>query len=351
MLVGNLPKILTPLDNIEIVEIFLSPKTNYSNIISVVPILIWNFDEITPYMDLPKDPDSVLYQRCEWTIVSSKEISPIVDETLYEEKSDTMRTNDISQDVYNTEYTHEQVINLYVKQEFPAAVSFIQRFESWLKDHLLDITQHLLNTNKQTENSENFAVSLTKIEKNEENIENDCMKAIQCVFCKEFGEKRFSGRLLPCDEHTWVHSNCAYWSSEVRLDEHGNLINFHLSLSRSKKTVIFIQKCKECNKIGATLNCVAKKCHNSFHFPCAITGKVFLLETRGVLCENCNPPKEQIKSISFEALANLNFRKLIIPRSKKNSKKPNFVIGQFNRIGSLILYDISLEKFCSYRLG
>jgi Bromodomain len=239
-LIRCLKKILTPLDNIEIVEVFLLPKPSQNANVSVAPVFLWDFDEINSYMDIPKDPDSELYQRCEWTITSNKEISPIVDETLYEEKSDGLRPGDISQDVFINEYTHEQVISSYVKQELPAAVSFINKFEIWLKDHLIDVTQHLLNNNKSLQLAEQKPVKLIKIEKINEKIENDPVFNLQCCLCKDTGEKTISGRLLPCEDSCWVHVNCAYWSFEVKLDEHGNLFNLHLAISRGKKTVTFI---------------------------------------------------------------------------------------------------------------
>lgn len=98
------------------------------------------------------------------------------------------------------------------------------------------------------------------------------------------------------------------------------------------------------------MNCIAKKCHNSFHFPCSLSGKVYLLENKGVLCESCTPPKDSLKSITTEDLIKITSEKLLISRSKKHPRKPSFVPGQYNRIGSLILYDISPDKFTSYRL-
>lgn len=236
-IICSLKKVLSPLDNIEVVELFFSQKEIEKNIVSVVPEVIWDFDMISEYMDFYSQSEKSLSQRCEWIIVNTKEISPIVDETLYEDKSDSNKLGDISQDVLINEYSHEQIINLYVKQEYPAAVSFIQKFEIWLQEHLLDITQHIVNNTKPPA-AEKKILQLTKTGKIDENIEGDFTGHLPCVLCKEFGEKIISGRLLPCEEALWVHVNCAFWSSEVREDESGNLLNFHLSFSRSKKTVI-----------------------------------------------------------------------------------------------------------------
>ena len=239
-IICSLENVLTPLDNIEIVEIFLTQQQKEQKIISVIPEIVWDFNQISEYMQLSVNKEQNLSQRSEWVSVNIKEISPIIDETLYDDKSDSNKNGDISQDVLISEYTHEQIVTLYVKQEYPAAVSFIQKFESWLQEHLLDITQHMMNTSIEEENIESLSNKLEKIEVNDENIENDATKCLQCTLCKEFGEKKISGRLISCEDNLWVHVNCAYWSSEVKVDDYGNMLNFHLSLSRGKKTVKII---------------------------------------------------------------------------------------------------------------
>ena len=156
-LICSLKKVLTPLDNIEVVEIFLPVKQSENSIVSIVEEVVWDFDMISEYMELCQDPEKKVSQRSDWMMLNSKEISPIVDETLYDDKSDSNKIGEVSHDVLMSEYTHEQTINLYVKQEYPAAVTFIQRFENWLQEHLLEITQHIVNTTKPvnfpTENS------------------------------------------------------------------------------------------------------------------------------------------------------------------------------------------------------
>ncbi|CAM9297200.1 unnamed protein product, partial [Sphacelaria rigidula] len=36
-----------------------------------------------------------------------------------------------------------------------------------------------------------------------------------CILCKDVGDDPVSGRLLPLDDGTWVHTHCGLWSSEV----------------------------------------------------------------------------------------------------------------------------------------
>ncbi|CAN0055172.1 unnamed protein product, partial [Laminaria digitata] len=36
-----------------------------------------------------------------------------------------------------------------------------------------------------------------------------------CCLCKFVGDGAETGRLLPLDDGTWVHTHCGLWSSEV----------------------------------------------------------------------------------------------------------------------------------------
>lgn len=343
----SLNKVLTPLDNIEVVEVFFQPKVCERPILCVIPEYVWDFEDITEFMDFHKGPENTPTQRYDLLGSMTKESFFQSDEMMFDDRSDSGKYNDVSQEVLMKEYSHEQTINYYISHEFPASLAFIRKFESWLKEHLLDITQHIINTAKILPSEEEKSqLPQSSLDKVNENIQNDMTKSLFCILCKEPGEKIVSGRLIPCEEITWVHVNCAFWSSEVRIDEHGVLLNFHNGLSRGKKT-----KCKECGKVGATINCGAKKCHNSYHFPCALTGKVTLLENKGALCEGCSSLKDSSKIATIDFLISNHQEKYTISRSKKQSKKPNFIQGQYNRIGSVVLSEISSEKFLSYRLA
>lgn len=235
-LILSLKSILTPLDSIELVENPYIVSEN-SAIISFIPKFIFDFDLISEYMELKKDSEHNIISRYEWLRVNIKEISPIIDETLYEEKNDCFKLVDPSQDVLVKEYTHEQIIVKYVNSELPATIAFINQFELWLGKRMLDITQHLLNSQKgfcASESLDNLQVMI-----NNDNVDNDLTGSLICILCKETGEKVISGRLLPCEENSWVHVNCAYWSSETKIDDHGHLHNFHLAVSKGKKTVRF----------------------------------------------------------------------------------------------------------------
>lgn len=73
------------------------------------------------------------------------------------------------------------------------------------------------------------------------------------------------------------------------------------------------------------------------------------LSNRTNLCTACIQSKESILPIPTTTLIKPLTERIIIFKSKKHLKKPIFSLGNFNRIGSLIITDIT-DKFCSYRL-
>ena len=237
-LVLSLDKFLSPLDSIELVELPFVPSSSQS-IVSFIPYFIFDFDMVTEFMEIKKDPELSQSGRCDWLRNTTKEISPIVDETLYEDKSDLFKLVDAFSDVLVKEYTHEQVISQYVHSELPAVLAFINQFELWLGKRMVELTQHILNTQSVPLPIENSSYVLLQICGNNLNVENDLTGTLQCTLCKEFGEKTISGRLLPCEDNLWVHVNCAFWSSESKVDDSGNLPNFHMSISKAKRTVTF----------------------------------------------------------------------------------------------------------------
>ncbi|CAG9330036.1 unnamed protein product [Blepharisma stoltei] len=361
-LMGSIDQIYSPLMSIEIVEILLAPMPSIGSIFVYFPIYIWNFDEITHFMPLPRDPDQYLYERCEWTILAT---SNTIDLPLNQQNSshndhDSLKPHEITQEVLSSELDSEELAHLYINQELPAAIAFAKRFEEWIRENLIKITLHLINSNNSTsDESENFRSEKMFHEellhrevfygiRSDDQVEGDRTFSLNCVLCKQNGERKMSGRLLPTDEGVWVHANCAYWSTEVKTEEAGGIMNLNAALIKAKKT-----KCKECGLNGASLCCISKKCHNSYHFPCALLGRVQLLENKGVLCISCPMPREvSSKPISIESLMNSTHKKMYVTRGKKFNKKPYFIRKVFNRIGSLIITEIPEENeqiLVSYR--
>lgn len=183
--------------------------------------------------------------------------------------------------------------------------------------------------------------------RSDDQVDNDKTGSLNCVLCKQNGERKVSGRLLPTDEGVWIHANCAFWSSDVKDDDCG-LVNLSSALVKAKKS-----KCRECGQTGASLICVAKKCHHAYHFPCALLGRAQLLENKAILCISCPMPREiNGKPKSVGDLASFTQRKFYISKNKKFAKKPFFIRKVFNRIGSLILVEIPDEyeqKLTSFR--
>ena len=105
-----------------------------------------------------------------------------------------------------------------------------------------------------------------------------------CCFCllTGDGEANQSSRLLNCNVDSWVHLNCALWSSEVYESLNGGLHNVDKALFRSKQ-----MRCNYCLKLGATLNCSHTfgaqqrlHCEKSFHFHCAIQSHAALYKDK-----------------------------------------------------------------------
>jgi hypothetical protein len=80
-------------------------------------------------------------------------------------------------------------------------------------------------------------------------------------------------RLVPIDTISFVHVNCALWSSEVVQD--GEML-YRVLEARSRGRGI---KCTACKGKGATVGCCFPKCASSLHYKC-------LIEENGIFIEN-----------------------------------------------------------------
>ncbi|KAK9821807.1 hypothetical protein WJX81_008248 [Elliptochloris bilobata] len=78
----------------------------------------------------------------------------------------------------------------------------------------------------------------------------------------------------------WVHSQCAAWSPEVYINDHGQLEPLADAVRRGR-----MLKCKICGTKGATLGCHVKSCRSSFHLHCAReSGAALDARTGKVIC-------------------------------------------------------------------
>ena len=71
-----------------------------------------------------------------------------------------------------------------------------------------------------------------------------------CVLCHKQRDRKDQGRLLPVNEDTWIHVNCALWSAETYEEEDGRLVQVNKAISRGK-----LLTCVLCGLNGATVGC------------------------------------------------------------------------------------------------
>ncbi|XP_047136295.1 uncharacterized protein LOC100209023 isoform X1 [Hydra vulgaris] len=169
----------------------------------------------------------------------------------------------------------------------------------------------------------------------------------QCCFCLVVGdgEANQSSRLLNCNVDSWVHLNCALWSSEVYESLNGGLHNVDKALARSKQ-----MRCSYCSKIGATLNCSYTfgaqqrlHCEKSFHFHCALQSHAALYKDKTILCsehKSLGIRKEELDSYAVQ-------RKVYIERNiteqiaRMLSLNNSFERKEYTfRVGNLIFHEL-----------
>ncbi|CAG9759392.1 unnamed protein product [Ceutorhynchus assimilis] len=87
----------------------------------------------------------------------------------------------------------------------------------------------------------------------------------RCELCQNTGDglSHQESRLLYCGRNTWVHANCAYWSTNVQEQVDNHLQNVIQTIENSKSI-----RCTVCDKFGASIQC--HTCRSfKFHFMCA----------------------------------------------------------------------------------
>ncbi|XP_048118756.1 histone-lysine N-methyltransferase 2C isoform X1 [Alosa alosa] len=108
----------------------------------------------------------------------------------------------------------------------------------------------------------------------------------RCCFCHQEGDGLTDGpaRLLNLDLDTWVHLNCALWSTEVYETQAGALINVELALRRGTAVL-----CVCCQRSGATTGCHRLRCLNIYHFTCALQAGCTFFKDKTMLCHAHRP--------------------------------------------------------------
>ncbi|XP_049337977.1 histone-lysine N-methyltransferase 2C isoform X4 [Astyanax mexicanus] len=114
-------------------------------------------------------------------------------------------------------------------------------------------------------------------------LSRDCRR---CCFCQQQGDGLTDGaaRLLNLDLDTWVHLNCALWSSEVYETQAGALINVEVARQRGQSVT-----CAFCQRLGATSGCHRLRCLNVYHFTCALQAGCTFFKDKTMLCHQHRP--------------------------------------------------------------
>lgn len=187
-----------------------------------------------------------------------------------------------------------------INENTPLTLNTISRLENgpalnkvWNYKKTLDLSAEptaVAEPKAQKDDVEVNCLTITSLDKRVHPHTKDTRK---CALCREEGDLAVRGRLLFLTMYTWVHSNCASWSSEVFESEEGDLINIWKALHRAKTTV-----CDLCRGVGATVSCNSVRCSKNYHFNCAIKANCrFSIspEDKFVNCE-AHAPTSIIKS-------------------------------------------------------
>ncbi|TSL47723.1 Histone-lysine N-methyltransferase 2C [Bagarius yarrelli] len=164
----------------------------------------------------------------------------------------------------------------------------------------------------------------------------------RCCFCHQEGDGVTDGaaRLLNLDLDTWVHLNCALWSSEVYETQAGALINVEQARQRGRTI-----SCAFCQRLGATSGCHRLRCLNVYHFTCALQAGCTFFKDKTMLCHQHRPrisgsgallhlEDQQLRCFSV-------FRRVYVQRDELRQlaaavQRPE--LGHTFRVGSLLFH-------------
>jgi hypothetical protein len=159
-----------------------------------------------------------------------------------------------------------------INESTPLTLNTISRLETgpalnkvWNYKRTLDLSAEASSVAEPKAQKEDVEVNCLNIALLDKHVHPHTRDTRKCALCKEESDLAVRGRLLFLTTYTWVHSNCASWSSEVFESEEGDLINIWKALHRAKTTV-----CDLCRGVGATVSCNSVRCSKNYHFTCAI---------------------------------------------------------------------------------
>jgi len=133
-----------------------------------------------------------------------------------------------------------------------------------------------------------------------------------CALCKQRGDCVDAGRLVPIpgDKNSWVHLNCARWSSEV-FEVDRSMVRVRNAVVRSRTL-----RCSKCNLPGATMGCCAQSCRTNYHFRCGALDGAVCVDGVRVLCARCYAKREGSEGVAVNGNSPVMHEDASIGKSK-----------------------------------
>ena len=139
-----------------------------------------------------------------------------------------------------------------------------------------------------------------------------------------------AGRLLPL-QGSWVHAECALWSSECWKNKvTGTVYDVHKARSRGMKL-----KCFGCGRFGATVGCNKMHCKSNYHFSCAAACGALFTSSNKVYCSRHRDlPKESPYENFGEVMECLKVDQ------SDSSAEPELDSTLCHRVGALVIHSL-----------
>ncbi|KAG0715218.1 Histone-lysine N-methyltransferase 2C [Chionoecetes opilio] len=109
-------------------------------------------------------------------------------------------------------------------------------------------------------------------------------------------------QLFESSGHCYVHYMCALWSSSVELTNDDTITHVDRAVVGGAS-----QRCAQCKKFGATLQCKAPGCPMHYHFPCAMgAGALMDLKSVALVCPAHTDKSRDIVDVACTVCENLS---------------------------------------------
>uniref|UniRef100_A0A1I8I1L9 Histone-lysine N-methyltransferase n=1 Tax=Macrostomum lignano TaxID=282301 RepID=A0A1I8I1L9_9PLAT len=104
----------------------------------------------------------------------------------------------------------------------------------------------------------------------------------ECELCGQRKQDSVLGRLLPSARTSWIHAGCALFSPEIRVDESDCIQGVRAAVRRARGN-----RCSECGKVGASIDCLSLSCPRVCHLGCALTSGWQFSDLCECRCSDC----------------------------------------------------------------